>query len=344
MIELRFAMAPDKDPEINEPEIDESEFDEQEPPTEEGLLDSLLLERKDDEEIVPRESGQLAKLDPVRRYLLEISQFEPLTPEEEHRLAILYREEGDQQAAYRLVTSNLKLVVKIAFLYRRVYQNVMDLIQEGNIGLMEAVKRFDPYRGTRLPTYATWWIKAYIIKFILDNFRIVRIGTTNERRRLLFNLRKEKERLRLQGIEPTPALVAARLNVTPEEVQAVEHTIEATDLSLDSYTNEEEDTRYIDTLTAAEELIDEKLARGELRQLFEQKFQEFSEGLNERERVILHERLISDEPKTLQEIADRFGVTREAIRLNEKALIEKIRTYMKAELKDVTSVEFGLIS
>ncbi len=187
-------------------EIDETE-------AEQELLESVL-ERKDDEPAV-QDKSQLARLDPVRKYLLEISQFEPLTHEEEHRLAILYREEGNQEAAYRLVTSNLRLVVRIAYLYSRVYQNIMDLIQEGNIGLMEAVKRFDPYMGTRLPTYATWWIKAYIIKFILDNFRIVRVGTTNERRKLLFNLRKEKEKLRLQGIEPTAALIAARLNVSP---------------------------------------------------------------------------------------------------------------------------------
>jgi len=331
-------MPADKDPETDEIPVDEEELE-----AEHELLESVV-ERKDADEIVPEERGQLARLDPVRKYLLEVSHFEPLTPEEERRLAMLYREEGNQQAAYKLVTSNLKLVVKIAFLYSRVYQNVMDLIQEGNIGLMEAVKRFDPYRGARLPTYATWWIKAYIIKFILDNFRIVRIGTTNERRKLLFNLRKEKEKLRLQGIEPTPALVAARLKVSPEEVEAVEHSIEATDLSLDSYTGEEEQTRYVDTLAATEELIDEKLARGELRQLFEEKFREFAEQLSERERIILQERLIADEPKTLREIADRFGVTREAIRLNEKALIEKIRNYMQTALKDVTSVEFGLIS
>ncbi|MFB3903270.1 MAG: RNA polymerase factor sigma-32 [Acidobacteriota bacterium] len=326
-----------------EPEPEYIPADEEELAAEESLLDAVL-ERKDEEEIVPEERDKIARLDPLRKYLLEVSHFEPLTAEEEHRLAILYREENNEQAAYRLVTSNLRLVVKIAFLYSRIYQNVMDLIQEGNIGLMEAVKRFDPYRGTRLPTYATWWIKAYIIKFILDNFRIVRLGTTNERRKLLFNLRKEKEKLRLQGIEPTASLVAARLKVRPEEVEAVERTIEGSDLSLDTYVNDEAETRYVDTLAATEELIDEKLARGELRQLFQQKFQEFARSLTERERVILEQRLIADEPKTLQEIADQFGVTREAIRLNEKALIERIRNYMQAELKDVTRVEFGLIS
>jgi RNA polymerase sigma-32 factor len=336
-----------------EKEKDQANEEEREPellPPDEGELeaeDSVLesvLTRKDDEAIAPEEHDKVARLDPLRKYLLEVSHFEPLTAEEEHRLAILYREENNEQAAYRLVTSNLRLVVKIAFLYSRIYQNVMDLIQEGNIGLMEAVKRFDPYRGARLPTYAAWWIKAYIIKFILDNFRIVRLGTTNERRKLLFNLRKEKEKLRLQGIEPTASLVAARLNVKTEEVEAVESTIESSDLSLDAYVNDQGETRFVDTLAATEELIDEKLARGELRNLFHQKFQEFARNLTERERVILEQRLIADEPKTLQQIADQFGVTREAIRLNEKALVERIRKYMETELKDVTRVEFGLIS
>ena len=286
---------------------------------------------------------KLARLDPLRRYLVEISQFEPLTAEEEHRLAILYSEEGDQPAGYRLITSNLRLVVKIAMLYHRVYSNVMDLIQEGNVGLMEAVKRFDPYRGTRLPTYAAWWIKAYIIKFISDNFRIVRVGTTNDRRKLLFNLRKEKEKLRLQGIDPTPQLIAQRLNVSAKEVEAVQGTIESTDLSLDHKVSTEDSSSYLDRLQSTEELIDDKLARGELQHLFNSKIQEFKRTLNERERVILRERLIAEDRKTLQQIANRFGVTREAIRLSEKALVKKIKDYMKEALKNVTDVEFGLI-
>lgn len=312
---------------------------------EDGSLEALLERRpevsEESDDVVPAEA--LARADPLRRYLWEISKFEPLSAEDEKRLATLYREHGDQKAAYRLVTANLRLVVKTAMIYHRVYSNVMDLIQEGNIGLIEAVKRFDPNRGARLPTYATWWIKAYIIKFILDNFRIVRVGTTNERRRLLFNLRKEKERLRLQGIEPTSALIAARLNVSQEEVEAVGPNIESTDLSLDSYVDDDESIQYVDTLQAAEEMIDDQLARGELKELFNQKFREFAETLSERERVILEQRLIAEEPRTLQEIAEQFGVTREAIRLNEKALVAKIKSYMSEALRNVTGVEFSLI-
>lgn len=300
------------------------------------------------ESIAPAESSSesrtsLTRLAPLQRYLAEISRFPSLSAEEEHQLAVRYQEEGDQQAGYRLITANLKLVVKIARIYSRVYSNVIDLIQEGNIGLIEAVRRFDPYKGNRLPTYASWWIKAYIIKFILDNFRIVRVGTTNERRRLLFNLRKEKEKLRLQGIEPTPQLIARRLNVSVEDVKAVEHNIESNDLSLDATVSDDSSLQYIDTLEARDEMVDEKLARSQLQELFNQKLKEFSAGLSERERIILEKRLIAEEPKTLQEIADQFGVTREAIRLNEKALVKKIKKYMEKTFDGVTQVEFGLL-
>ena len=305
-------------------------------------LEAILGEKTS--RLPSREEAKLANLDPLRRYLLEISQFEPLTAEEEQVLIRRYQQEGDQEAAYRLVTSNLNLVVKIAFIYRRVYNNVMDLIQEGNIGLIQALGRFDPDRGTRLPTYASWWIKAYIIKFIMDNFRIVRIGTTNQRRKLLFNLRKEKEKLRLQGIEPTSSLIAKKLDVPVKEVREVQHAIESSDLSLDNYIDPNRTIRHADTLEATGELVEETLARGELKRLFAHKFREFAETLNEREQAILNERLIAEEPKTLQQLGTRFGVSREAIRLNQITLTKKIKAYMQEALKDVTDVEFALIS
>lgn len=312
-------------------------------PSEETI--ESLVEPKS-EELSPQEPSsesqvKLARLDPLPKYLLEIGRFEPLTAEEEERLALLYREHDDQEAAYRLITSNLRVVVQIARLYNRVYTNIMDLIQEGNIGLMEAVKRFDPYHGARLPTYASWWIKAYIIKYILDNFRIVRVGTTNERRKLLFNLRKEKEKLRLQGIEPTPALIAQRLKVRPEEVVAVEQAIESSDLSLNAYVDDNQSVQYIDTLKANEDAVDEQLARKELKNLFNREIEEFSRTLRERDKIILHERLIAETPRTLQNIAEQFEVSREAIRLSEKALITKIKEHMQETFKDVTDFELA---
>ena len=288
------------------------------------------------------ERVELVRYDPVRHYLLEISKYQPLTRGEEQHLARLYRDRQDREAARRLVTSNLKLVVKIAFLYNKVYANLMDLIQEGNLGLLQAVRKFDPDRGTRLPTYASWWIKAYIIKFILDNFRIVRVGTTNDRRKLLMNLRKEKQRLEAQGIAPTPKLIAHNLNVSVGDVIDVENSIRAHDLSLDATTSSDSDLYYLETLASTEDLIDEKLAAGELKDLIESKFAQFAEGLGERDRVILLQRLIAEEPLTLQAIADRYGVTREAIRVSEKKLVEKVKDYMKEALQGVPEVDFKL--
>jgi len=291
----------------------------------------------------PADKLELARINPLRRYLLEIKNYPKLDADEERRLALLYRDEGDQEAAHRLITANLGLVVKVAMMYNRVYSNAMDLVQEGNIGLLEAVKRFDPFKGARLPTYATWWIKAYIIKFIIDNFRIVRVGTTNERRRLLFNLRKEKAKLRLQGIEPTTKLIAQRLDVSEKDVEEIQQNIEGGDISFDSPVQGSDSLTFGDTLASADALLDERLARGELRELFNAKIQELSSQLNEREVVILRSRLLSEEPFTLQTIASQFGVTREAIRLSEKSLVAKIKAHMQDSLRGITDVEIAML-
>jgi len=306
-------------------------------------LDEILpLEVEPKEKMMLADRTELARLDPLRRYLLEISKYEPLTADEEQSLARLFRETGDPQAAYRLVTSNLRLVVRIAMIYHRVYSNVMDLIQEGNIGLIQAVKHYDPDKGTRLPTYASYWIKAFIIKFILDNYRIVKVGTTNDRRKLLFNLRREKERLRGEGFDPTPQLLAERLSVKEKDVIEVEKAINSSDISIENSTLDDNETRVMDRLASAEELIDEKLAQGELKELLNEKLAAFGKDLKERDRVILVERLVAENPKTLQEIADQFGVTREAIRVAEKKLADRLKKYMKDELAELRDVEFAI--
>jgi RNA polymerase sigma-32 factor len=298
-------------------------------------------ESEESEETEPsKDSLQLIRYDPLRHYLLEISKYEPLSQEEEQKLSRLFRDYHDKEAGRKLVTSNLRLVVRIAFLYNKVYANLMDLIQEGNIGLLQAVRKFDPNRGTRLPTYASWWIKAYIIKFILDNFRIVRVGTTNDRRKVLLNLRKEKRRLEAQGIAASTGVLAEALNVSEEDVIAVENSIQSYDLSLDQKVSEDSETNFLETLASTEELIDDTLASGELKNLIENKFKSFAATLSEKERTILQERLISEEPLTLQAIADRFGVTREAIRVSEKKLTEKIKKYMRDAFKDLREVKF----
>jgi RNA polymerase sigma-32 factor len=299
-----------------------------------------LLELKDD--TLEADATRLAPYDPLRRYLYEISKFSPLSREEEHELAMHYHKTGEREAAYRLITSNLKLVVKIAMIYKKVYRNLMDLIQEGNIGLLQALKRFDPDRGTRLPTYAAWWIKAYIIKFLLDNKRLVKIGTTNERRKILMNLNREKRELEAKGIAPTAKLLAQNLGVDEAEILEVEQGMTGPEISLDEpIGGDGSGLRFGDSLQAMGENIDEKIAQGEFRELLESKFAEFETTLSERDRLILKQRLIAEDPETLQQIADRYGISREAVRIAEKKLTARLKKYMTESFGDALLVEFS---
>ncbi len=315
-------------------------------PEEVNSVPEIVLEDSvEPAEIITSDSTEIVRYDPLRRYLAEISKFSPLDREEEHRLAVLYHKTGDREAAYRLITSNLKLVVKIAMIYQKVYRNLLDLIQEGNLGLIQAVKRFDPHRGTRLPTYAAWWIKAYILKFLLDNARMVKIGTTNTRRKILMNLNREKRELEAKGIVPTSKLLAENLGVDEQELLEVEQGMAGADVSLDAPIGDDgADTRYIDTFRLMEQSVDEKIAQGEFRELLEKKFAEFSQTLSERENVILTRRLIADKPETLQQIADRYGISREAVRVAEKKLVSKLKKYMIESFGDVREIEIHLSS
>src|SRR5690606_40401659 len=175
----------------------------------------------------------LSTIDPLAMYMREVQRHPVLSAEDQRQLAIKYTEGGDVDAAKRLVTSNLRLVVKLAYEYRRAYKNMMDLIQEGNIGLMQAVKRYDPYRGVKLSSYSAWWIFAYILRFILNNWRLVKLGTTQAQRKLFFNLNKERARLAAMGIEPTHEEIAKRLEVDPKEVREMDLRLSGGDASLD---------------------------------------------------------------------------------------------------------------
>jgi RNA polymerase sigma-32 factor len=315
--------------------------------TEDTVKEPQILpeESVEDVEIAGSGTTEIAPYDPLRRYLAEISRFVPLSRDEEHALAVQYHETEDRETAYRLVTSNLKLVVKIAMIYHKVYRNLLDLIQEGNLGLIQAVRRFDPYRGTRLPTYAAWWIKAYILKFLLDNTRMVKIGTTNTRRKILMNLNREKRELEAKGIAPTSKMLAENLGVAEEELLEVEQGMSGQDISLDAPVGDSNsDTHYIDTLRLMEQSVDEKIAHGEFRELLEKKFADFAETLSERERMILTRRLIAGEPETLQQLADQYQISREAIRVAEKKLVAKLKKYMIESFGDVREIEFHLSS
>jgi RNA polymerase sigma-32 factor len=283
---------------------------------------------------------KLTVFDPLHMYFAEVKKHPPLSREEEHALAIRFQKKGDAAAASRLVLANLRLVIKIAFEFHRAWANILDLIQEGNIGLMLAVKKFDPYRGIRLPTYATWWIKAYILKFILDNWKLVRVGTTNTRRKLLFNLQKEKDKLERTGFTPEPKLLSSRLNASEKDIIEVEQSLGAADVSLGSAIGDDGRALLIERIASGAKTPSEEAIEHEFNTILQEKFDAFARKLDEKEAYILEKRLLSEDPLTLQEIGEAFQLTREAIRLTEKRLIRKLKAYLKRELKDYKDFEF----
>jgi RNA polymerase sigma-32 factor len=280
-----------------------------------------------------RSKGSLVPLDPFSAYLQEVRKYPLLTEEEEKELAIRYKETGDLDSAYKLTTANLMLVIKIALTFKREWQNLMDLVQEGNVGLMKAVKNFDPFRGVRLSAYATWWIKSYILKHILDNWRLVRVGTTNARRKLLFNLKKEKEKLEREGFEPTTKLLAERFGVDEGEIIDVSASIGAMDVSIDT------PTHVGSTITPAQTLTDGKSieANAELnqfREILNKNIENFKKDLNANEIEILNQRILSENPLSLQEIGERRGVTREAVRQAEQRLLKKFKKFIEDNMPE----------
>ncbi len=280
--------------------------------------------------------------DPLQIYLAEIRKIRLLTPEEEKDLAIKYREEGDMQAAYRLVTSNLRLVVKIALEYHRQWMfNLMDLIQEGNVGLLQAVKNFDPYRGAKLSYYSSYWIKAYILKFIMDNWRLVKIGTTQVQRKLFFNLQKEKAKLEKMGFHPGPARLAEALGTDEDKVIEMEQRLGDWEPSLDQPVGDDWKETRGDMLSADKEHFDQRIADNELQKIFNKHLAAFKENLDDKERRILDERLLSETPLTLQEIGDTYGITKERVRQLENRLKNKIRLYMEETLPDFKNLEMS---
>lgn len=286
-----------------------------------------------------RTSGNaLAKRDPLQAYLSEISRYELLTREEEIDLGKRIQEENDPDAAFILATSNLRLVVKIALEFQKVWmQNLLDLIQEGNIGLMQAVQKFDPYKGVKFSYYASFWIKAYILKFIMDNWRLVKIGTTQGQRKLFFKLKKEKQRLIEEGFDPQPKLLSNRLGVTQKEIIEMEQRLDNWDLSLNTPVKDDSDTERMafvsDNISSAED----DLANKEMKLILHEKVEEFIKTLNERERDIFENRLFSDEPLTLQDLGDKYQISRERVRQVEKTIIKKVRDFFQKEIPDFES-------
>ena len=274
------------------------------------------------------ETNALVPSDPLKRYLREIQRYALLDPEQELELVQRLGETGDVDVARRLVTANLRLVVKIAYEYQSIYANILDLIQEGNIGLMKAVSRFDPSKGARLSYYASWWIRSYILKYILDNFRLVKVGTTQAQKKLFYHLVREKERLEAQGLLAGPKLLADRLNVREKDIVEMQQRLssQGAEMSLDQPVKQgESQARHMYFIEDRVEGPDERLAHDELLGKLKEVLPLLEKTLNEKERQIMTQRLLSDEPRTLQEVADLYGLTRERVRQIEAKVIGKLR-------------------
>jgi RNA polymerase sigma-32 factor len=279
----------------------------------------------------------LTHADALQRYMAEVSRHPLLSREEEHDLAVKFQKTQDPAIAYRLVTANLRLVVKIAHEYRRAAFNLLDLVQEGNVGLMHAVQKYDPYRGVKLSSYAAWWIRAYILRYLMDNWRMVKLGTTQAQRKLFFNLRKEQERLLAQGFDAQPKLLAERLDVTEQDVREMDQRLGNDEFSLDTPVAGGDEMRqtYADRLAESSKPAEEQLADEELRRIFKEKLAEFGKTLtDEKDKFLFEHRLAAEEPMTLQAVGDRYGFTRERARQLEARLTDRLREFLRKELPD----------
>jgi RNA polymerase sigma-32 factor len=277
-------------------------------------------------------SKALTSTDPLVIYLNEIRRYKVLTKEEETALAKKYFETKDPEAAQALVKSNLRFVVKVAAEYSKFGAKMIDLIQEGNVGLMHAVREYNPYKGARLITYAVWWIKGYIQEYLMRQYSMVRIGTTQNQRKLFYQLQKEKNALDAMGVEPTTALISSRLGIPEDEVRDMAMRMSGRDVSLDKPVDDDSTTSIGDLQrNVSDQPLDEQLAREEQLQILKEKIEAIRPDLSDREKIILDERILNDEPLTLQEIGEKYGITREAVRQMEARLMKKIKAKMEEE-------------
>jgi RNA polymerase sigma-32 factor len=315
-------------------EHDENLPDEIDDPQDVEVLDGEPVETDGKADALAASAAALSRRDPLGAYMRDVQRYPLLSKQEEHDLAVRYFEQDDVEAAKRLVTSNLRLVVKIAYDYRQAYKNILDLVQEGNIGLMQAVKKYDPYKGVKLSSYAAWWIRAYILRYILNNHRLVKVGTTQAQRKLFFNLQKEKARLSAMGIEPTAEIIAERLNVPERDVVSMDMRLAAGDASLDAPvgTSEGRSVARVELLPSEDVRVDDTLADAQGGDQFAEKIHEFGRTLGGKEKKIFEDRLVSEDPKTLQTLGDEFGVSRERVRQIEKRLLKKLKQFLRDEL------------
>lgn len=272
-------------------------------------------------------------------YLASLKNYPLLSPENEKAVAIRYYEDKDPEAARELALANLRLVVKIANEYVRTGLQLLDLIQEGNIGLLQAVQEYDPYRGVKFSSYASYWIKAYIRAFILKNWSLVKMGTTRAQRTLFYKLQKEKNRLEALGQEPNVRYLAEKFQVKEKEVEEMSQRLSGRDVSLHTPVGQESgQTELLHLVEDESAAIDDSLSRREISEEFSERLDSFERTLSGKELVVFRERLRAENPQTLQEIGNRYGVTRERVRQIEARLVEKLKAYMKQNAKFMENV------
>jgi RNA polymerase sigma-32 factor len=302
-----------------------------------GGPDEALLPKMAASLPVLKQSTALKVQDHLTVYLKEISKHKLLTPEEERELTAELLRTGDIEVAKRLVLANLRLVVKIALEYKNATRNIMDLIQEGNIGLMKAVSKYDPSKGAKLSYYASWWIRSYILKFILDNFRLVKIGTTQEQKKLFYNLMREKQRLLSMGINPDVKLLSDNLGVSEKAVVEMDLRLGSggQEVSLDKPLDDDGGRQTLSDVISDEDeaSLDERLGDLQNLEILKSNLENFVKVLKPRDQEIFKKRLLSEIPESLQSIADQYGVSRERIRQVEERLIEQLKIYMSEFLR-----------
>ena len=272
------------------------------------------------------------------RYLAEVRRYPFLTKEEELRLFHEYQVKGKEAAAVKLILANLRISVSIATEYGSAGMDQMDLIQEGNVGLLQAMKKYDPTRNVRFYAYAAWWVRAYVLRYLLNNFRLVKIGTTQEQRKLFFNLKKEKAKLEQQGFVPDPKLIADRLQVRERDVIEMDQRLGSWELSLDQPLTDDGEGTFYDLFPSSQQGVDEQIEDNQLRVLFRKKLGEFAKSLNEREEDILRNRLLSEAPLTLEELGQKYSITKERARQVEAKIIKRLRIFMQKELQDFDQI------
>lgn len=294
---------------------------------EEGTLDLSLA--------IPSEERALVPYDPLQLYLYEIKKYRLLTKEEETELAIRVRENNDEDAAYRLITSNLRLVVKIAMDFHRYWtKSLLDLIQEGNLGLIQAVRKFDPYRGIKFSYYSSYWIKAYMLSFIMKNWKLVKIGTTQTQRKLFYNLAKEREKILSQGMMPETRLLAERLSVKEADIEEMTQRLGSGEVSINAPVGDGGKEEYSSFLPDERLDTDDQLAEMQGRTVLLNKLEEYRKRLKGKELDIFENRIMTDNPATLQELGDKYNISRERVRQIQARIVTNIKHWLSEEIPD----------